>query len=160
MGRVAGSFGVRGWLKVVPFSAEVDALAAHPAWWLKGRDGEWREFAVEVTRVHGAQLLAKLAGLEEREAALALKGALLAVGRAALSEPGSGRYYWSDLIGLEVVNVRGERLGTLRAMYTNGAHDVAEVVAERARLLPWVPAVVRWVDIEARRAEVAWEADW
>ncbi len=160
MGRVAGSFGVRGWLKVAPYSAEVDALAAHPAWWLKGRDGEWRELAVEETKVHGAQLLAKLAGVEDREAALALKGAVLAVAREALAEPGAGRYYWSDLIGLDVVNGRGERLGTLRAMYSNGAHDVAEVVAERARLLPWVPAVVRRVDLAARRAEVEWEADW
>ncbi|HVB47278.1 MAG TPA: ribosome maturation factor RimM [Burkholderiales bacterium] len=160
MGRVAGSFGVHGWLKVVPYSAEVAALAAYPAWWLKGRDGAWRELTVEETKVHGAQLLAKLAGVADREAALALKGAALAVGREALGEPEQGRYYWSDLIGLDVVNGKGERLGTLRAMFSNGAHDVAEVVAERTRLLPWLPWVVKRVDLAARRAEVEWEADW
>jgi 16S rRNA processing protein RimM len=160
MGRVAGAFGVRGWLRVVPYSAEVDSLAAYPSWWLKGRDGGWREFAVEDTKVHGAQLLAKLAGLADREAVLAMKGAALGVAREALAEPEAGRYYWSDLVGLEVVNTKGERLGTLQAMSSNGAHDVAEVVAERARLLPWVPAVVKRIDLAARRVEVEWEADW
>jgi 16S rRNA processing protein RimM len=82
------------------------------------------------------------------------------VAREALVEPDAGRYYWSELVGLEVVNAKGERLGTLRAMSSNGAHDVAEVVAERARLLPWVPAVVKRIDLAARRVEVEWEADW
>lgn len=160
MGRVADAFGVRGWLRITPYSAETDALARHHSWWLREGAGGWRECAVEETKPHGAQLLARLAGVEDRDAALALTGAVLAVPREALEELEAGRYYWADLEGLEVVNDRGERLGTLRAMFSNGAHDVAEVSAERTRLLPWVPEVVKRVDLAARRVEVRWDADW
>lgn len=160
MGRVAGAFGVHGWLRVVPYSAQVQALAGHARWWTPGRDGGWRELEVEEAKAHGAQLLARVAGVADRDAALELKGATLSIPREALGEPEQGRYYWSDLVGLNVVNARGERLGTLHRMFSNGAHDVAEVSAERTRLLPWVPHVVKRVDLAQRRVEVEWEADW
>jgi len=155
MGRVAGSYGVRGWIKVVPYSVEVDALAAHPTWWV---EGEAR--GLEEARPHSGNLLAKLAGIETREQALALKGAMVSVPRAALAEAGEGQYYWADLVGLEVVNTDGKPLGAVRQLVSNGVHDVIEVAGERRRFLPWVPAVVRKVDLEARRIEVEWDADW
>lgn len=160
MGRVAEAFGVRGWLKVLPYSVQVDALAEHRFWWLQGADGGWRQVAVVEVKRHGAHLLVQLAEIADRNAALELKGFTLAVGRDELGEPELGSYYWCDLVGLEVVNGKGETLGRLHAMFSNGAHDVAEVTAERMRLLPWVPSVVKCVDLVRRRVEVEWEADW
>ena len=63
-------------------------------------------------------------------------------------------------MGLEVVNERGEALGVVKRLFTNGAQDVMELAGERTRLLPWVAAVVKNVDLPNRRIEVAWEADW
>jgi 16S rRNA processing protein RimM len=132
------------------------ALAALAAWWLDG--AEWR---VEQTKMHSAWLLAKLAGIETREQALALKGKAIAVPRAALPEPADGIYYWADLVGLEVVNLQGLVLGVVKGMVSSGAQDVMELTgAQRSRLLPWVPAIVKRVDLEARRIEVDWGADW
>jgi len=152
MGRVAGPYGVRGWVKV---AAPADGLAACRTWWIGGKP--WR---VEETRPHSGWLLARLEGLQSREEARALKGSTVAVERAELPEPEQGVYYHADLLGAEVVNTEGVRLGTVKAIASNGAHDVVELAGERARLLPWVPAVVKRVDLERRRIEVDWGADW
>ena len=144
---------MHGWMRVAGDRA---ALAGLPAWWLDGA-----ERRVEHTKMHSAWLLAKLAGIETREQAQALKGKAIAVPRAALPEPADGIYYWADLVGLEVVNLQGLVLGVVKGMVSSGAQDVMELTgAQRTRLLPWVPAIVKRVDLEARRIEVDWGADW
>lgn len=155
MGRVAGSYGVRGWVKVAPQKGVADTLAAATDWWL-GEEAR----RVEQARVHSATVVAKLVGIETREQALALKGSKVAVARSTLPEAQDGRYYLADLVGLEVVNEQGLKLGTVRQWLTNGPQDVMELAGDRVRLVPWVPAVVKKVDLEAKRIEVEWGADW
>jgi 16S rRNA processing protein RimM len=155
MGRVAGSYGVRGWVRVAPAGGGAEGLAALKEWWIGGK-----AYAVEALKEHSGSLLAQLAGIGSREAALALKGEPVSIQREALPDPGEGHYYLADLIGLEVVNVQGERLGVVKRMFTNGAQDVMELSGERERLLPWVPAVVKKVDLLKKRVEVEWELDW
>jgi len=153
MGRVAGSYGVRGWIKV---EQAQEALAACSRWSIGGT-----EYPVEQAKEHSGTLLAKLAGLESREAALRLKGSTVYVRREALPEPEAGHYYLADLVGLEVVNERGEALGVVKRWMFNGAQDVMEVVGDgKVRLLPWVPEVVKKVDLLKKQIDVAWEADW
>lgn len=146
---------MRGWVKVAPQRGVAEALVAAKEWWL---GDEARR--VEQAKVHSAAVVARLAGVETREQALALKGAKISVPRAALPEANDGRYYLADLVGLEVVNGQGERLGVVRQWFTHGPQDVMEIEGERTRLLPWVPAVVKQVDLEAKRIEVDWGADW
>ena len=149
-GRVAGSYGVRGWVKVVVDEPEV--LADQPVWWLAGAG-----YPVKETKVHSGTLLARLGGIDSPEKAQAYKGKAVSIPRP---EAGAGRYYWSDLIGLEVVNEQGVVLGVVKQMSSNGAHDVMEVTGERTRLLPFVPAYVRQIDLQRKRIEVEWGADW
>lgn len=158
MGRVADAYGVRGWIKAAPAGGGADALVAASQWWVGGKPHR-----VEEAKVHGATVVAKLEGLGTREEVLALKGATVAVHRESLPDPEEGHYYLADLVGLEVVTEgSGEALGTIRRLFSNGAQDVMEVgdVAGKVRLLPWVPAVVKAVDIEGGRVTVEWEADW
>ena len=155
LGRIAGSYGVRGWVKVAPQKGVAEALVAAKEWWL---GAEARR--VEQAKVHSATVVAKLAGIETREQALALKGTKIAVPRAALPDADDGRYYLADLVGLEVVNEHGLRLGVVRQWFTNGPQDVMELAGDRVRLVPWVPTVVKKVDLEAKRIEVEWGADW
>jgi 16S rRNA processing protein RimM len=155
LGRVAGSYGVRGWVKVAPQKGVAEALVAATEWWL----GE-EACRVEQARVHSATVVAKLAGIETREQALSLKGRKIAVARSALPDADDGRYYLADLVGLEVVNAQGARLGVVRQWFTNGPQDVMELAGDRVRLIPWVPTVVKQVDLDAKRIEVEWEADW
>jgi 16S rRNA processing protein RimM len=152
MGRVGGSYGVRGWIKV---EAPQEALAACRKWSIGGA-----EYPVEQVKQHSGTLLAKLAGLESREAALKLKGATVYVRREAMPEPEAGHYYLADLVGLEVVNEQGVVLGVVTRWMFNGAQDVMEVGGDKTRLIPWMASVVRDVDLEKKRIHIEWGADW
>ena len=156
MGRVAGAYGVRGWLKLAPERGVGETLAQAQEWWL----GE-RAYRVLEAKIHGATVVGRAAGIDTREQALALKGSTVAVRREALPELEPGHYYLADLVGLTVVNENGELLGVVKRLFTNGAQDVMEVVAGAVtRLLPWVPTVVKKVDLAERTVHVEWGADW
>ena len=152
MGRVAGPYGVRGWLRV---EAPEAALADCSNWWIGGT-----QYKVEQTKPHSGALLAKLEGLSTPEAARKLKGEKVLVAREALPEPEAGHYYLADLVGLEVVNGQGEKLGVVKRWMHNGAQDVMEVAGEKTRLIPWIPTVVEKVDLQRKRIEVDWGVDW
>jgi len=159
MGRVAGSYGVRGWVKVAPGGGVAQTLVDAREWWI----GE-QAYAVAEAKAHGATVVAKLAGIETREQAMRLKGARVAVERATLADPGEGHYYLADLLGLEVRNEQGEVLGSVQRWLSNGAQDVMELASPGARggtrLIPWVSAIVREVDVARGRIVVDWGADW
>ena len=157
MGVVAGAYGIQGWVKVAPWSEDPDALVAYEAWWVGGTERK-----VESARQHGSTVIAKLAGLETPEQARALKGKLVCVPRLALPKLEEGRFYFADLVGMEVVNEQGCLLGVVKSMSSHGLQDVMEIeeAAGQVRMLPWVDAVVKRVDPDARRIEVDWGADW
>jgi 16S rRNA processing protein RimM len=160
MGRVAAPFGVKGWVKITPFTESPAALARYRRLWI-GRQGEWREVAVVEVAVHGATVVARLAGCEDRDAAARLRGAELAIPREALPPAAPGEFYWADLVGLDVVNAAGEPLGRVQGLFSTGANDVLRVgEGKYERLLPFVAAVVKKVDLAARRIEVDWGLDW
>jgi 16S rRNA processing protein RimM len=89
-----------------------------------------------------------------------LKGSTVHVRREQMPAPAAGHYYLADLVGLEVVNERGEALGVVKRWLFNGAQDVMEVEGEKARLIPWTRAVVREVDLQRRQIHIEWGADW
>ena len=162
MGRIFGSWGVRGGIRVDPYSEDPQTLATLKTW-LIGCEGDWKEYRVIEARLHTTQVVAQLEGVDDRDAALKLKGSEVAVPRDSLPKPEDGSYYWSDLIGLAVVNTGGEALGEVKEMFSNGAQDVIDVVArevagEVKRLIPWTAVV--GVDMPARRIEVEWQKDW
>jgi 16S rRNA processing protein RimM len=168
MGQVVGPYGVRGWIKARTFSEDPGALLDHVAWWGRpyhGGGGDWRPWEKLAGRLHSDTLLAQLAGIENPEAALALKGWEIGVSRAALPPAAEGEIYWTDLVGLEVVNRDGVAFGRVVGVQEYGAHPVLRV-ARRAdeqgpeRLIPYVPAHIDRVDLAARRIEVNWGADY
>ena len=163
MGRIFGSWGVRGGIRVDPYSEDPQTLATYKTW-LVGSEGHWKEYKVLEARLHTTQVVAQLEGVDDRDEALKLKGSEVAVPRNSLPKPEDGSFFWSDLIGLAVVNTGGEALGEVKEMFSNGAQDVIDVIAsdvmagEVKRLIPWT--AVKSVDIEGRKIEVEWGADW
>jgi len=161
MGRIVAPYGLKGWVRIEPYSAVPDSLRAYSSWWV-GRNGEWRETKVaESVLQHGASLVARFEGCIERDAALSLKGSEVAVKREALPQNSANEFYWADLVGLKVVNLKEDALGVVAGLFENGAHPVMRVVAgETERLLPFIEQVVRQVDLAQGRICVEWELDW
>jgi 16S rRNA processing protein RimM len=164
MGRIVSSYGVRGMVKVQPFSGEFEALLAHRAWQLRAPrvNAAWQRYAVADGRAHGRVLLASLEGVATPEAAAALRGFEVGVARSELPEPAQGEHYWSDLEGMQVVNRQGQTLGEVRGIVDSGAHPILRVVAAHGAeiLIPWVAAYVDRVDADARTIAVDWQSDY
>jgi 16S rRNA processing protein RimM len=181
MGRVVAPYGVYGWVKVKPDTEVIDGLFDYDTWWL-GKENQWREVEVETAKVHADLLLVKLAGIEDRDMAVKLKGQLVAVPRSELPDLDSeDEYYWSDLISLTVTNTKGIILGVIVDVFETGANDVIVVRAEQEavsaapndtrldktkkvakpeeKLLPFIADVVLKVDLQAKSMLVEWDAD-
>lgn len=165
LGKIVGAYGVQGWVRVHPFADDPSSWGRMATWQL-GQEAEppetWREVVPKRSKLQSDGLLVQLEGVTDRSAAEALKGFLIGASREALPAPGKDEYYWADLIGLDVVNGRDERLGAVKELIESAASDVLVVVADDGteRLLPFVNAVVLDVDVAAKRIRVEWEADW
>ena len=180
VGRVLDAWGVKGWVKVLPHSAEPEALLQARAWHLQAPEARHRPgfsaftgtvaVQVEQSRLHSDALVAQLAGVDDRNAAEALKGARIFLSRADFPQPSVDEYYWVDLIGLPVFNREGEPLGEVRDLMATGPSSVLVVAytlagedgQERSaeRMIPFVSAYVDAVDLAARRITVDWQADY
>jgi len=161
MGCVAAAHGIRGELKIQPFTEYLDSLLDYPAWWIGRENGPWRKVEVEACDVHGKVLVARLEGCPDRNAAESLRGLLIAVPRDALPEQAEDEYYWADLIGMNVVGLAGQPLGVVSKLLETGANDVLCVQGETSELLiPFVEAVIKRVDAARRVIEVDWSADY
>lgn len=165
LGKIVDAYGLQGAVKVHPFADDPAAWAKMRRWWL-GRESDpqpqWREVKLVRCRAHSGALVAQFEELSDRTAAESLRGMLVGAPRSELPATGKDEYYWADLIGLEVVNVRGQRLGSVLGLIETAANDVLRVGGEDGmeRLLPFVAAVVLEVDLSARSIRVDWETDW
>lgn len=159
MARVAGAFGIKGWLKLQTFTQSPDSLDAYASWLIKGDKG-WEEFELEDFAVNAKGAVAKLKGCDDRTAAENLAKREIGIPREALEDAGEGEVFWFDLIGCEVVNTAGERFGKIETLLETGANDVL-VVKRGAEeiLIPYLEDVVLKVDREAKLVTVNWTQD-
>lgn len=157
MGRILGPFGIQGWIKLRTFTESPDGLGGHREWWLRTKAG-WRSAVLQEFKVRPAAVSAKLEGVDDRNGAELLRGLDVAVTREDLGEAAEGEFYWVDLVGLEVVNLQGERLGRVGDLLRTGGSDVLVVSGERERLIPFIADYVKSVDRGAKRITVEWEA--
>jgi 16S rRNA processing protein RimM len=160
MGRILGAFGVRGELKVESYSEPLAAVLRYRPWILRDAQGLQREVGDVRGRETAKGVVARLPGVEDRDAAEALRGTAILVPRAALPPPAPGEYYWVDLEGLRVRTVDGVALGTVAQVLPTGANDVLVVRGDRERMIPFVqPRYVTAVDLEAGTLTVDWDPD-
>lgn len=160
LGRITAPFGVHGWVKIHPFGDDPESWKRMPRWWL-GTDENWQSYELKGCTPHGKGLIAHFLGIEDRSAAEKLTGLYVGAVREALPETGRSEFYWVDLVGLDVVNLSDESLGKVAELLSGGAHDVLCVRdGEHERLLPFVEAIVREVDLAGRKIRVDWGRDW
>ena len=146
-GRVVGTHGVRGELRVQPWSDSPAFLTGIRTFYLDGKgEGVLR---VERARVHGNLVLVKAAGVDSIEAAENLRGKVLYLDRRDIRLE-EGRHFIQVLIGCRVLDAdSGEALGILSEVSATGANDVWHVQREgKEYLVPAIPDVVVSVDVD------------
>jgi 16S rRNA processing protein RimM len=152
LGRIAGAHGVRGEVRLTSFTERPEAIAEYGP--LSDRSGR-RQFALALRgRVRGENLVAAIAGIDDRNAAEALAGTELYVDRAQLPPTGDeGEYYHVDLVGLRVEDPAGRELGRVTSVADYGAGPMLEIRSDAGGelLLAFTDAVVPTVDIAGGR---------
>jgi 16S rRNA processing protein RimM len=187
--RVLGAWGVKGGIRLHPYSSDPQALFSSRRWFVLG-PADPAPSGVDVptgrrpasaalpvyptvlrvsdARVQGGDVVATVREIQDRDAAQALKGARVFVSRASFPTPQTDEFYWVDLIGLAVVNREGVTLGVVDSLFETGANAVMRVRSQapesaspggRERLVPFVAAHVDRVDLAARLILVDWDAD-
>ena len=160
LGKIAGTFGVSGWIKVSSYTDPLDNLLQYPIWQLR-RGETWTKAKLEASRVTGKGLLAKLEGIETPEDARVLIGTELGVWRHELPAVRPGEYYLSDLEGLIAVTPCDEPLGVIDHFRSTPSSTVV-VIRSAGQLDRWVPFVkerIVKVDLSAGRVVLDWPAD-
>ncbi|HEX6784642.1 MAG TPA: ribosome maturation factor RimM [Sphingomicrobium sp.] len=130
---IAGAHGVRGEVRLKLFSDSVDSLTAHDTLYVRG--AARRLLAVR----EGKAPVARFEGISDRATAEALRGSLVEVDRSALPPLDEGEYYYSDLIGLEVLDRSGNAAGIVTSVENYGAGDLLEIEGANGRrsLIPF-----------------------
>ncbi|RJG06833.1 ribosome maturation factor RimM [Noviherbaspirillum cavernae] len=164
VGHVTGAYGIQGWVRIKPYSADADALLHAKTWWLD--KPALRDVDAMQAKTHGEDVVAQLMGVADRNAAEALKGATVQIRRSHFPALANNEFYWVDLIGLAVENLQGESLGAVADLMDSGAHPILRVIvpmgAEETRelLIPFVDQFVKVVDQSARKITVDWGLDY
>ena len=156
LGVVGAPFGVRGWVKLRSFMDPPESLLQHRSVRL-GLGGLWTVYRIEDSGRSGGQLTAKLVGINDRDQARTLRGASVCVERGELPKRDAKDFYRADLIGCEVENLAGVRLGVVRHFVETPAQVLMVVRGEKEFWVPAVPRHLRRVDLQARRVVVDWD---
>jgi len=185
LGSINGVFGVRGWLKIYSDTKPRENIVKYRRWLIFKKSvqihstldqtldhvtpDDWAEIEIIEGKRQGKNVVAKLEGVADREQAAALIGYQIAVRRSQLANLPEGEYYWSDLIGFEVLNTEGREFGQVDRIFETGANDVLVVDAgdkgnnkdNPEILIPWVrDHYIIKVDVAARQIVVDWQEDY
>lgn len=175
LGEITGHYGIKGWVKVKSYTRPCEQIFQYPDWYLSvdktnRRQKGWASNSrlgplnLKSGKKLGKNLVASLSGIDSRDAAESLIGKSIEIPEACLPTLDNGEYYWSQLIGLKVVNTAGVDLGRVDHLVETGANDVLVVLdfdqndKNIERLLPWTEQVVLEVDFEQRTILVDWDA--
>ena len=150
LGVFGAPHGVRGEIRVKSYTADYEAIGGYGP--LTDAAGA-RRFALRVVRaLRDDMIVARVDGVETRDAAQALTGLEVFARRSQLPPPDADEFYYADLIGLAAATPKGEPLGRIAAVLNHGAGDILEIEGESgSRLLPFTKAAVPEIDFAAGR---------
>jgi 16S rRNA processing protein RimM len=171
VGRIADAWGIKGWFKILPYSASPEALFSSKRWYLQPAEKGPKVFdgtvlmRIKEAREHSDTVVASSHEVPDRTAAESLRGARIFVSRASFPTPDADEYYWVDLLGLDVVNREGLPLGQVKDLMATGPQTVLVLAFEQdgkpqERMIPFVSAYIDQVDLAARRITVDWQPDY
>jgi 16S rRNA processing protein RimM len=168
VGKITGCYGIKGWVKIQPFTEQPENFVSLGAWHLN-RHGVIQGIEFDAIRAQGRGLVAHIPGVDDRNLAESYKGTEIVIEAAALPKLPEGDYYWRELQGLQVwCHQAGEKLllGIVDYLIETGANDVLVVKAcdgsidKRERLIPYLPGdTVKRVDLGEAVIEVEWFID-
>ena len=155
IGQIVNTFGIKGMVKVKPFTDDINRFDRLETIYIECKKSR-KEYEVEEVKYHKNMVLMKLKGINSIEEADLLRQSYLLVDREKEEPLEEGVYYIVDLLGLEVYTDEGQLLGKVDDIFNTGSNDVYVVKDELGKqvLLPGIPDVLKDVDLEKGRITV------
>ena len=167
LGEISGVSGLKGWVKVFSHTSPRLQITEYKQWFLqkKGND-QWQTVKLKGGKAQGKNIIASIEGVQYRDQAEALIGSTIAVSSDQLEKLSEGEYYWKDLIGLNVENTEGVKLGKIDWLFNTGSNDVITIKGKNAEgenvehLVPYIiDDYVISVSLEGSLMVVNWDPD-
>jgi 16S rRNA processing protein RimM len=160
MGKILGPHGIKGWIKIHPFTEKKDSLIDHKILMASKDEKLWQSFEVESMDVGDKFILAKFKGVDDRDAAEKLNKFFISLDKSSLPKLDENNYYWHELIGLDVKNNEGMYFGKVDSLIETGANDVLVVLGDKEYLIPYIKQVILEVNLETNMIRVDWQDDY
>lgn len=159
VGEISGVFGLKGWVKIFSYTEPRENILSYSAWQLR-KNGEIKSFKVKEGQRQGKNVVAHLETVDDRDVAESLIGWEIYIERDQLPALAQNEYYWTDLVGLNVITKSGVDLGVIDHLFETGANDVLVVSGDRERLIPFLMGqTVLEVDLDGKCLTVDWDPD-
>ena len=156
IGRVVKPHGVKGRVKVEYFGEDLHRFVSYHQIFIEDETGNPASYEILETSPQPPRLILRLKGIEKIEQTQPLIGKTFFVEKEALPDLEDGEYYWADLLGMKVETREGKRIGTVKEIFSTGAHDVYVVEGKRGEIsLPAIGKVILDIDLATRVMKVA-----
>ena len=155
IGQIVNTFGIKGMVKVKPFTDNIERFSNLEKIYIKNKSGQ-TEYKIQEVKYHKNMVLIKFEGIENPEQADLLRNSYLIVDRETAEPLEPGRYYIVDMIGLDVFTDDNEYLGKLEDIYNTGSNDIYVVKNELGKqvLLPAIEDVIKNIDMDNKKVIV------
>ena len=158
IGHIVGVHGVKGQVKVFSITSPRENIVKYSPWMLEHHG---LKTTVKISgNSQGKNVIARIEGVDDRNQAHEMIGARIFINNSQLPRLQKGDYYWSQLIGLQVINTLDIKLGVVDHILETGANDVMVVKGDRERLIPYVmDEVINSINLDKQQMVVDWDAD-
>ena len=152
IGQIVNTFGIKGMVKVNPFTDDITRFDKLRKVYIKNKN-EKKEYEIEEVKYHKNMVLIKFKGIENPEQANLLRNTYLMIDRENEEPLQEGTYYIVDMIGLDVYSEEGNLLGKLEDIFNTGSNDIYVVKDELGKqiLLPAIIDVIKQIDMENKK---------
>ena len=158
IGKVTGAHGIKGWLKIQSFSSPPENILNYPSWIIDNQGVE-DFYLIEQGKKLNNKIIVKLEKIDDRTTAEFLINSKIQILRSDLPKLSNESYYWSDLEGLNVLNLEEKIIGNIESLIETGANDVMVInsLKNKRILIPFVMhQIIKEVNIELNFVKVDW----
>ena len=161
LGKITGAHGIKGWLKIQSFSSPPENILNYPSWIINNQ-GEEDFYSIEQGRKQNNKIVVKLEKIDDRNTAESLINSKIQILRSDLPKLSNENYYWSDLVGLSVLNSEEKVIGKIESLIETGANDVMVIITlkDERILIPFVMhEIIKEVSVEQNYIKIDWSIE-
>lgn len=168
IGRIGRAHGIQGWVNITSFTDPKENILNYQPWQLRSPNS-LKTITIEASRILADGIIVKLSGCNDRDIAKAYTGANIAIEPEQRPQLEAGEYYWTDLIGLTVINQDGVTLGEVIDLMQTGSNDVLIVRKTvgavgagtgKEHLIPYLPKeFIVDINLDTKIMQVIWDPD-